>query len=240
MNFIINKNNGIFALILLSQTSTLTTAHAASTDFFDHDTYTTDSLSGLDWLDVTESVFRSYNDVSSQFVTGGDLEGWRYATGVEFNALVTNYTGNPTSPAETSVIYHHDDKIDGLVSLLGSTLDSSYLKKDGVTYDEYNNYTEGSGQDYTFGLLADNSLLSNNEHWLALLWDDDSSNYFDYSDPRHAFLADSSREENSGSYLVRDTVQLTATPLPASVWLMISGVLGVVGLSRKNKTQLTA
>ncbi len=239
MNFKISKSTGIFALILLSQTITITTAQAASTDFFNHDTYTTDSLSGLDWLDVTASVYRSYNDVSSQFEAGGDFEGWRYATGEEFNALATNYTGNPISSTETGVIYHHNDKIDGLVSLLGSTLDSAYLKNAGVTYDEFNGYTEGSGQDYTFGLLADN-LLSNNGHYLAVLWDDDSSNYFDYSHQLHNFLGDNSRQDHSGSYLVRDTVQLTATPLPASVWLMISGVLGVVGLSRKNKTQLNA
>jgi hypothetical protein len=239
MNFKISKNTGVFALILLSQTITITTAQAASTHFFDNDTYTTDSISGLDWLDVTASVYRSYNDVSSQFGTGGDFEGWRYATSIEFNALVTNYTGNAISPTETGVIYQYDDKVDGLVSLLGSTLDSAYLKNEGVTYDEFNGYMEGSGQDYTFGLLADN-LLSNNEHWRALLWDDDSSNYFDYSHLRHNFLEDNSIKDDSGSYLVRDSVQLTATPLPASVWLMISGVLGVMGLSRKNKTQLTA
>ncbi len=239
MNFKINKNTGAFALILLSQTITITTAHAASTDFFNHDTYTSDSLSGLDWLDVTASASRSYNDVSSQFETGGDFEGWRYATGIEFNALVANYTGNPISPTESGVIYHHNDKIDGLVSLLGSTLDSSYLKNKEATYDEFYGYKEGSGQDYTFGLLADN-LLPNNEHWMALLLDDESNGYWDYSDARHNFLEDNSIQDHSGSYLVRDSVQLTATPLPASVWLMISGVLSVVGLSRKNKTQLTA
>lgn len=89
MNFTNNKKTGALALILLSQTLTLSTAQAASTDFFDHDTYTTDSLSDLDWLDVTASTNRSFNDVSSQFGTGDDFDGWRYATRVEFNALVT-------------------------------------------------------------------------------------------------------------------------------------------------------
>jgi hypothetical protein len=33
---------------------------------------------------------------------------------------------------------------------------------------------------------------------------------------------------------------ITATPLPAAVWLMGSGLLGVLGLGRKNKVQAVA
>ena len=66
MNFMDSKNIGAFVLIILSQTLTISTAQAASTDFFDHGDYTTDSISGLDWQDVTASVNLSFNDVSSQ------------------------------------------------------------------------------------------------------------------------------------------------------------------------------
>jgi hypothetical protein len=51
------------------------------------------STSGLDWLGVTFSVNRSYNDASSQFGVGGDFAGWRYAAGLEFNGLVGHWTG---------------------------------------------------------------------------------------------------------------------------------------------------
>ncbi|MEE9336552.1 MAG: VPLPA-CTERM sorting domain-containing protein [Methylococcaceae bacterium] len=239
MTFKISKKIGFFSLILLAQTATITTAQAARTDFFDHDTYTTDSISGLDWRDVTASVGRSYNDVSSQFGTGGDFEGWKYATGAQFNALVTNYTGTNIAPNNTSNVFHQEEKIDGLVSLLGNTLDSHYLKNYEKTWDAYHGYAEGSGLDYTWGLLADSRNQSNS--WLALLLDNDRQNsYRDYSDSHHSTRRNNRHYDTAGSYLVRDTVPLTATPLPASVWLMISGVLGVVGLSRKNKTQLTA
>ena len=48
-------------------------------DFLDNDTYTTDTLSGLDWLDLTESTGLSHDQVSAQFGVGGLYEGWRYA-----------------------------------------------------------------------------------------------------------------------------------------------------------------
>ena len=45
----------------------------------DHGTYTTDTTTGLDWLDVTASLGRTFNDVNSQFGVGGDFEGWGFA-----------------------------------------------------------------------------------------------------------------------------------------------------------------
>ena len=53
----------------------------------DNNTFTTDTESGLDWLDVTFTVDRSYNDVSSQVGGSGDFEGWRYASRQEFDTL---------------------------------------------------------------------------------------------------------------------------------------------------------
>ena len=39
-----------------------------------------DPSTGLEWLKLTFSVNRTYNDVSTQFGTGGDFEGFRHAT----------------------------------------------------------------------------------------------------------------------------------------------------------------
>lgn len=38
---------------------------------------TRDTLANLDWLDLSESLGRNFNDVSTQFGIGGDFEGWR-------------------------------------------------------------------------------------------------------------------------------------------------------------------
>lgn len=51
---------------------------------------TVDSATGLQWLDLSESVGRSYQDITTQFGTGGDFEGYRYATRDETMQLFTN------------------------------------------------------------------------------------------------------------------------------------------------------
>jgi len=91
----------------------LNVAHAASTNIIDHGDYLTDTLSGLDWLDVTQSVNRSFNDVSAQFGTDGDYEGYRYATGLEYNGLVKNYTDEEIDVNNYETIVIAEGKIDG-------------------------------------------------------------------------------------------------------------------------------
>ena len=48
-----------------------------------------DPSTGLEWLELTFSVNRSYSDVSSQFKAGGDFEGFRHATIEEVLALIS-------------------------------------------------------------------------------------------------------------------------------------------------------
>ena len=72
-------------------------AHAAIVGFTDNGTYTTDTFSGLDWLDVTESTNRSYDDVFGQLM-GGDFDGWRYASAAEVATFWDNAGG--TAPFE--------------------------------------------------------------------------------------------------------------------------------------------
>jgi uncharacterized repeat protein (TIGR01451 family) len=52
---------------------------------------TRDTTSGLDWLDLTQTANRSYNDVSSQLGTGGQFAGFRYATQAEVTALFSQF-----------------------------------------------------------------------------------------------------------------------------------------------------
>ena len=53
---------------------------------------TTDTESGLNWLDLTETNGLSYNYVSSQLGVGGQFEGFRYATSDEVVALWANWS----------------------------------------------------------------------------------------------------------------------------------------------------
>jgi uncharacterized repeat protein (TIGR01451 family) len=52
---------------------------------------TRDTMTGLDWLDLTQTANRSYNDVSSQLGAGGQFAGFRYATQAEVTALFSKF-----------------------------------------------------------------------------------------------------------------------------------------------------
>lgn len=123
----------------------------------DHDKYLTDTNTGLDWLDVTFTVNEPRFLVERDLWVGGIYEGWRFASGVEFNKLVSNYTQIPVS--SYGIVYHTEGSIDGLVQLLGSTLDSGYNLIRGHTYDTELGVAEGEGVDYTYGFLADKATV---------------------------------------------------------------------------------
>ncbi len=212
----------------------LCVAATANATITDNNSYTTDTASELDWLDVTLSRNRSYADVSSQFGVDGDFEGWRYATGDEFNTLVGNYIGTALPQGFYLPIYHTEDKIDGLVTLLGSTLDAAYIEQYGQTYDAIGGYAEGDGVDITWGFLA--VFPGETYPWSAYIHDANASNY-DYTaatgsrwgsfDYKHIEL---------GSFLVRDT--MSPIPIPATAWLFGSGLLGLIGLQKQRKSSV--
>ncbi len=78
---------------------------------------TLDTGTGLVWLDITSTMNRSYNDVSSKFGLGQEFEGYRYATVAEevqfwnnAGIVVTSGTGLPANVAPA----------DSLLALIGS------------------------------------------------------------------------------------------------------------------------
>ena len=74
---------------------------------FGVDAITYDEATSLEWLDVTASVDRSYddmagNDGSNEFLPGGDFEGWRYATTDEWTEFLS-HAGIAPLPSTTGV-----------------------------------------------------------------------------------------------------------------------------------------
>lgn len=53
----------------------------------DNGTYVTDTATGWDWLDLTQTAGMSYDDVTLQLGPGGLYEGWSYATRAELETL---------------------------------------------------------------------------------------------------------------------------------------------------------
>lgn len=128
---------------------------SARATLIDHNTYTTDTVSNLDWLDVTLSVNMSYFQVSAQFRAGGMFEGWRYATVDEFSALVT------TAGGINGAFQQNEGVADKLVDLLGDT-----FKNAGVQ----SVFTPQEDLRWTYGRLADKV---GNDHWFGYIIDHD-------------------------------------------------------------------
>lgn len=55
---------------------------------------TYDANNGLEWLDISYTTSRSYNDISSLFDAGEEFGGWRYATTAEVSDLWTSFGGD--------------------------------------------------------------------------------------------------------------------------------------------------
>ncbi len=208
-----------FALTLLISTVVLSApAKALSVDFVDNATFTTDTISGLDWLDITASTNMTFVDVITQMGSGGAFDGWRFATGLEFLSLASNWTGN-ASLNNLTISYLFPDEgqpgtLHGLQGLLGDT---------------------GSADQTIYGFLAD---TSGGRRYLASIRDDDNAN-----NQIHAVLAytDAFNGEfydiNVGSFLVRDT-EISTIPLPASLWMFLAalGGLGIFGWRKKKSS----
>lgn len=209
----------------------------ANATVIDRGDYLTDTTTGLDWLDVTKSDNLSYDFVSNQFGSGGMFEGWRYATGGEFNALVGNYTGSTIT--YYGYVDQEVDKIDGLVQLLGSSLDIFMQYTYGTTWDGYFGYPEGEGVDYTLGFLADMFDINGVAHnYLALIYDQDTgNNYVDWSVAHYQYTPSWSSTVGLGSYLVRIS-SIATVPEPSPLEIICLG-LAIISMVYRNKTSIS-
>ena len=106
---------------------------------------TRDTVSGLDWLNLTETNNMSYTAVNSQLSSGGIFEGWRYATNDEVVFLWNNFSIDLSPRPEFSV--------DGL--------DPGLIEASSFLGNIMNEYASG----YIAGLLGYTSdSISNNRH----------------------------------------------------------------------------
>ena len=55
---------------------------------------TRDTDNSLEWLDLTVTTYRSYNDISSKLGSGQEFDGWRYASSAEVGGFFDAFGGN--------------------------------------------------------------------------------------------------------------------------------------------------
>ena len=175
----------------------------------------TDTDSSLDWLKLTETVGYSYTYVVSQLGTGGQFDGWRYATNLEVASLFTAF-GLPLD-AHLSVAGPLDTSIVNFANTMGN-----------IMHDANPIFSYGAR-----GMIGESS---GGNMYLAGAYYVTSSETNIYVGPNlgagASLVSPTIACLDLGSYLVREA-SLSAVPVPAAVWLFGSGLIGLIGLARR-------
>jgi hypothetical protein len=186
---------------------------AASSILLDHGNSTYDPGTHLEWLDLTQTLGRSYLDVihgSGGFIGVG---GWRYATSADLDQFFLD--AGATAPYDGTINNLNHDPAVALLDLMGTL---------------FSNPGIFSG---SFGLLADQPAAGQQ----ALGQISYDSGYGHFSDGANASTADYALDGRVGSFLVK-TTPVAATPIPAALPLFAAalGGLGLVGWRRNQAT----
>jgi PEP-CTERM motif len=208
--------------IALTMLSTITVSHANATlisvDYVMNSSdnwITSDSLTGLQWLDVPLTANQTFDQVrQSEWFANG----FRYATKTELQTLFTN-AGTPDDNFNLSITHYFETK--ALIDLLGATL----IATDRITTSGY------IGTDY-FGYDINLQSHPIGETFSAQLGKLDFFPYFGeaHFTGGHPFSNESS--SNYGSFLVR----IAPVPEPETYCMILTGLSFVGFITRRRKT----
>jgi len=192
------------AILILVPMMSAGVAHAALIDF---GTYTRDTESGLDWLDVTQTQGMSYDAVT--LALSSTLAGWSYARGTQLEELLNHAGGTPPYTGYSAV---NNGVADPLTALLGRTTETRQVRQ-------------------THGLLADPLA---EYQWVGVIYDCTGFGTCateDYIDVFGQTQLPDEPSEYIGSFLVRESPD--TVPEPGTIGLLGLGVLGLIGRFRR-------
>lgn len=223
------KNNILFTLILF-----ITTQSNAA--LIDYGSFVFDSTTNSDWLKLTETQNRSYNDVSSKFGSGQEFEGWRYATVWELDSMlkdqgITGISGGCGWGDLTLCGYDqaNNGKVANIINTFGVLTTTTFSRGElrlnlyGWTGSDMSEFGDGLKgkvlgwmQDFEEGQPRFHDALINVNPGNSL------SNLNEYQ----AYL---------GSWLVRES-SVSTVPVPPALLLFISGLISLITLFKSKRT----
>jgi hypothetical protein len=216
----------LFMCIFLLGSSVLclsiSTANAALTNIdwkvADDELITGDDF-GLEWLDLSETRDRSYNEVSMSLGAGQEFDGFRYATRSEVEGLWTSAGGDPN---------HYDGwstQNNGIFDVLAPFWGDTYCLAMSCS----------AGEGYSWSVTAEVSGEASH-HYRALALDLTArleSLLQDFFKSDRAEFGDGTTDTRVAHGLVRTSI--TPVPVPAAIWLFGTALIGMFGLNRRRK-----
>lgn len=208
LSLISTVSTGVATLFSFSVNAALVTADWKT---MNDNLLTVDTISKLQWLDVTETGGMSRDEVVAEMGSGGKYEGFRYATSSEVIDLWSQY-GITLTPATRTISNTLDTNIITAAQQLGN------LYGEQIAASDYG----------TLGFIAiDNSSPGTTSGWSGAFRENGSSFY--EGPTINSFSSGQSRDW-LGSYIVTSIV-----PVPAAAWLFCSGLLGLAGVARRQR-----
>ena len=190
----------------------------------DHDTFIADTGSGLQWMKLSETFGMEYADVHAHLQVGGQWEGWRYATGSEFEGLMLGQ-GAIGSSCENGTAFC------GFAAGTEGSWSSDIIHLFGDSY--YQGYSYPYLQ--SAGLLADTDAATGH-HWTALILADYDTSIGDQRGYIQTHAWHSADNRHGASWLVREATAIpgphTYVPVPAAAQLYAMALAAFMILRR--------
>ncbi len=173
-------------------------------------------IDGLDWLPFTNTLSMTTNDVDTALLPGGSLVGWRFASNLEVEGMLTSIHPGWIEGSSTAN--------QGITDELGGLLGYTFLTNAGV-----------AGAREVFGATGDSG--GGGCCRAAFDFSDGFRGQPVAEDFVDITIVNRNRTTNQfgrpvASFLVKE---VSSVPVPAAVWLFGSGLLGLIGFS-KHKT----
>ena len=216
-----------FAAVLLTGLSVLSLSARASAVLVNDGVYTYDPSTHLDWLDVTQTLNLSYNDVLNNVGTSYVAEGWHYATA---NDLVTFYTdaGLPMGGQRDMFRTSQDADFNNVAIAMLNLYNLIGIADSGVTAVDQWYQTEGF-----FGPLDVSGKPGQGGLALDLRTDDIDSGLSAIIDA--GILDADTRSTGFGSWLIRNDPNVAVTPLPGALVLFASALTLMTVVARRRR-----